>query len=96
VAPQPEIGLQPPLQRGDAKLLEPRRLGLRERLHRELGERGPAPQLQRGTEATGSLRGPTGLERRRRVRDQPLEPVEIELIRLEREHVSRRACVQRP
>ena len=38
------------LQRGDAQLLEPGDLSLRERLERDIGQGGPAPQPQRVVE----------------------------------------------
>ena len=56
VPPELEVGLDPLLERGDAKLLQPSDLGLRELLERELGERGPTPELERSRSAP-ALRG---------------------------------------
>jgi hypothetical protein len=42
-----EVGVQARLDGGQSLLLQPRDLGLRERLERQLGKRRPAPQRQR-------------------------------------------------
>ena len=42
-----QVGLDPVLQRGQARLLQARDLALSERLIREIGERLAAPQPQR-------------------------------------------------
>jgi hypothetical protein len=42
-----EVGVHSRLDRCQPFLLEPRDLGLRERLERQLGKRRPAPQRQR-------------------------------------------------
>ena len=47
VAAGGEVGLDAQLERGQPLLLEPRDLGLRERLERQVGERRPAPQRER-------------------------------------------------
>ena len=46
VAPESEVGLEPPLERLQAELFEARNLGLRERLVGEVGERRPAPEVE--------------------------------------------------
>src|SRR5581483_12332134 len=76
VPPEREVGVEPPLERVQAQLLEPRALRRRERLGRELRERRPAPQLERGPEARRGLPGAPGVEALTRLRDEPLEAVE--------------------
>ena len=57
VAAEREVGLEPRFERGHAELLEPRALGLCERLGGELGQRRPAPERQRLAEPVGRLAG---------------------------------------
>ena len=47
VAPAREVGLEPVAEAGEAQVLEPRDLGLREALAADVGERGAAPQRER-------------------------------------------------
>ena len=47
VAARVEVGVDPRLQRCQPRLLEPRRLRLRERLEGEVGERLSAPERER-------------------------------------------------
>ena len=92
--PERELGLDPQLDRGQAKLLEPRALVPGERL-RELGQRGAAPERERAgpaarsrspdRPATSALAG---------VGDRALEAGEVELVFAHLEQVARRACVQ--
>jgi hypothetical protein len=87
VPPQCQIGLQARLQGGEPLLLQPRNLRLRERLIGELGQRLPAPEVQRLPQRA---RGPV---RRRAQRPgaftgQPLEAVQVELLGVELEHIA--------
>jgi hypothetical protein len=80
MSPEREIRVDSLLERGEPQLLETSDLDLREGLVREVGERGTPPERQCLAEAVrvASL-------------EQPLEPVEIELSRLEPDRVPRRA-----
>ena len=78
-----DIGGDALLERDEAKLLEPPRLGLGPVLERELGERRPAPQLERADEERASLLG----RRTARVREQPFEVMRVDLLALDLEHV---------
>ena len=64
-----DIGGDALLERDEAELLEPPRLGLGPVLERELGECRPAPQLERADEERAPLLG----RRTSRVREQPFE-----------------------
>ena len=75
-----ELALEPPFQRDQAQLFEPRDLALRERLEGEIRQRRPAPQRQRLLVA---LLG-----------DQPLEAMEIELLVADPEQVAGRPRLQ--
>ena len=70
-----EIGVDPLLERRPAQLLEPRDLGLRERLVGEVGERRAAPQRQRPPQRRGGAVGIGAL----RLADELLEAREVEL-----------------
>jgi hypothetical protein len=72
VAAEREVRVDPQLERGEAKLFEPRDLALRERLVCEVGERRSLPELERLAERVG----PTLL-------DETLESLEVELARLD-------------
>ena len=74
-----EVGLDPLFQRREAKLLEMSDMGLRERLEREVGERGAAPE----TQSLSQCSGPFGRVPASRGVDQSPEPIEVELIRLD-------------
>jgi hypothetical protein len=84
VAAEREIGLEPLLERGRAKLVEAHALRSYERHVREVRERRPAPERERLAERPGSscrcLRSGTF--------DELLEAVEIELVLLDVEDVA--------
>ena len=86
VAPDRKVGLDAPLQRGQPELLEAGGLVLGEGLG-ELGQRRPAPQRQRALDDVGRVAGPAAGKRGTTVGNEPLEAVEIELVRLELERV---------
>ena len=75
-----ELALEPPFERGEAQLLEPCDLALRERLEGKIGERRAAPQRQRLVVAFLS--------------EQPLEPVQVELVVVDAERVAGRPRLQ--
>ena len=81
-----EVGVDPPLDREQVHLLEAPDRRLRERLVGEVGERRPAPERERLAQPLGGLLrlGAAGLL------DETLEPVEIELLRREPDHVAGR------
>ena len=76
VAARGEVGVDPRLQRGQPRFLEPRRLSLRERLEGEVGKCLPAPELERAVRVT--------------VGDQAREAVDVELVRVDADDVARR------
>ena len=78
VAPRPEVEVDPRLDRGEPALVEPRGGGHRERLVREVGERRAAPERERLAETVRPRRG------------EPLEPIDVELVRLDPNQVPRR------
>ena len=85
-----EIGLDASFLCGQAKLLEPGDLSLCEGLVGEVRERGAAPEAERLVKQVGC---PLGLVRRQRAAaflDESLEPLEVELTRLELDGVPRR------
>ena len=59
-APEVDVGRNPLLDRDEAKLLEPARLGLRPVLEGELGERRAAPEVERLREQRPALLGGGG------------------------------------
>jgi hypothetical protein len=95
VTPQPKVRFDPALERADPELLQPGPLGLCERFRCELGERRPAPQRQRLAESVGRLPGAPCVQCRPRRRHGGLESVEIELLPLEHDRISRRPRVER-
>ena len=76
VPAQFQIGLQPTLERSQAKLLKAEDLGLEERLRGEVCERGPPPQRERVSQERRRLRG----RGRSGLLDEPLEAKQVELI----------------
>src|SRR5918996_4741518 len=85
-----EFGFDAILERSDAELLETRDRRLRERLVGEIGERRTPPQgkplsqSRRGGVCAPLSEGKTALLR------QALEPIEVQLIRLELDQIARR------
>ena len=76
VAARVEVGVDPRLQRGQPRLLEPRRLRLRERLESEVGECLPTPERERAVRVA--------------VGDQAREAVDVELVGVDADDVARR------
>lgn len=83
-----EIGLDPPLERGQAQLLEPGDRRLRERLVGEVGERWAAPEGEGLAQHVGRRIGISGGERPLARFDELLEPIQIEPARLDAEQVA--------
>ena len=93
VASQGELGVDPPLDRSEPNLLEPLDRCLGERLVCEIGECGAAPEAERLPEQVCGL-----LHRSSRLGlsgalSQPLEAIQVELIRSEPQDVPRRASL---
>ena len=74
--------------RVQALLLEPAGLRVRERLVGEVGQRRSLPERERLTDASGRGVRPAAIEIPLRARDQPLEPLQIELARLDPQPVA--------
>ena len=85
-----ELGVDPLLDRGQSQLLQPHDLGLGERLIREIRKRRPPPQSKRLAQHL-----PRALRiRAASLRDKAFEPSEVELGRIEPQHIARRARQQ--
>src|SRR5262249_37324125 len=78
VSTEGEFGVDPFLDRGEPKLLETCDLALRERLVPEGGQRRSPPEPECVTQRVGAT-----------LLDEALEPLEIELARLDTNHVAR-------
>ncbi len=78
-----QVRLDPLLESELTQLLEPRRLGLHERVVREVRERRVAPERKRNPES----RRPCGRLLAPRSREQLLEEVQVELARPDAQHV---------
>ena len=88
-----ELGLEPLLERGEPQLLEPPDRRLRERLVRDVGERGAAPEAESVLQQADGGLGLGPVERLRGLVRPPLEPVQVEPLRLDVEGVTRRPCL---
>jgi hypothetical protein len=91
VAAQGEVGLDSLLERAEAELLQPRCLGLSERLIGELVQRWAAPENQGVAQDPCSVLGPADGERLLAVRDQRFEAARVDRVRLDAEQVAGRA-----
>ena len=88
VMPERQVGLDPPLERGEAQLLEARALVPCERL-RELGQRGPAPERERVAQQLARLLGHRPCASAcASVGDRALEAGEVELVVADLEQVA--------
>ena len=90
------------LLRDEPQLLETSDRRLRERLVREVGERRTAPERERVAELHRGLRGVAALEVAIGLGHQPLEALQVELVRPDVDDVARRpghdrlpACAER-
>src|SRR5262245_23163940 len=95
-APDREIGIDPVLERDQPPLLQSLRLSLRERLIEEVRECRPTPEGERGPQRLSRLLGPVRSEAPPPIPQKSLEPVDVELVALDMEHVSGRAPRQPP
>ncbi len=84
-----EIGLDSVLDHGEPQLVKTGALSGRELLEGEVRERGAPPEGERFAEAFGCLLGFTGRQRPAPVLGKPLEPVQVEVLRLELHKVAR-------
>ena len=92
MTPELELGLDPVLGGSQPQLLEPCRLGARERRVREVGEHRPPPELERVTQPGRSLRRVAGGQHRSRLLDQALEAIRVQLAHLDPQHVPGTSC----
>ena len=83
-----ELRLDPLLDGLDAQLLEPGALGGGERIVRELGQRGSAPELERLAERRRRCRGVAVGEQPAPLPEEPLEPQRVDLAGVDFEHVA--------
>jgi hypothetical protein len=90
-----ELRLDPLLDGLDAQLLEPGALGGREWIVCELGQRRPAPEVERLAERRRSGGGVAVGEEPAPVLEQPLEPQRVDLARVDLEHVAGGSSRQR-
>ena len=91
--PEPEIGVDPVLDRLQSQLLEPGDLRLGPRLVGELLVGVTAPHRQPGPQRQGRARR-IGLGQDPSLGHRPLEPADIGVVTLDRQHVARRAGQQ--
>lgn len=80
VGAQPKIGLGPVLDRREAQPLEFGGPRLCSGAVRHVGERGPAPQRQRGTQEFGRVLGIPAREGEPPLRAQPFEPGRVHVV----------------
>ena len=80
---------------GEAQLLEPGDLSLRERVERDIGQRRPSPQPQRIVEQAPGGRSVAGQACRPRGLDQRLETPRVDRVGLDRQAIARRHGLQR-
>ena len=96
MAAERELGVDQLLERGDPEVIQACHLRLRERLERELRERLAAPQRQRLLERGHGRLGASRGQLRAPLRDEPLEAVRVEGLRVERQLVATLASHDRP
>ncbi len=84
-----ELGVHQVLQRRHAQLLEPRDVGLRERVERAIRQRGPAPQRQDPPQRGGRFARPAGGQGATCVIHPRLEHRSVERTGSDAEHVAR-------
>ena len=83
-----EVGVDTVLKRGQPRFLQARNLALSERLVRQISERVPAPQGQRGAQQLTGAGSLTVGERVTPVRDQGLEALGVHLTRRGRKQIT--------
>ena len=95
VLPRRQARVDALFQRGEAQLLEPGDLSLRERLERDIGQGRPAPQRERIVEQAPRRRLVALDARRPRGADERLETPRVDRVGLDREAIARRHRLQR-
>jgi len=88
VTAEREIGVDAPLERHGALLLEACDLGLRKGLVRDVGQRRASPQGERLAQEAGRVRGPAARERVPTLAQEPLEAIDVELAVLDPQRVA--------
>ena len=83
-----QLGFDAVFERGQAHLLEPGGLVLRKGLVGEVGQRLPAPEVERGAQALGGRLRVAPLERFAALASESLEAVGVDLIRTDLECVA--------
>jgi hypothetical protein len=83
-----EVGVDPRAEAAEAQILEPRDLGLGEALVGDVGERRPAPELERVLQRGGRLPRLTARELLAPQPQAPLEAVGVERVRRESQAVA--------
>ena len=87
-----QVRLDPLLDDEQPEFLEARDLDLGERLVGEVGERRPAPEVERGAQQLGGPRLLTRLERHATLVHDPREPVDVDAPRIQLARVARGTC----
>jgi len=82
VAAQRQLASNPPLDSGHVQLRQPRDVRLREAVVIEVGQRAPAPQLQRTIQRRRRSHRVACRQQVAALRDQRLEPLAVQLTRL--------------
>jgi len=81
VSGEREVGLHALFQRGEAQLLEPGDVALGERFVRDVGERRPSPEGEGLAKDCGRMIGVACCQLAAPLGDEPLEALEVELVR---------------
>jgi hypothetical protein len=95
VAAERQLRLDPVLDGADAQLLQADRLRPGEGQVLEVGERRPAPQVERLAQQPGGARCLAGGEGATPLRGEPLEPARVDLVGLDRQPVAGRVRLDR-
>ena len=90
MAAEREVSLDPLLERLHLHLLEPHDLSLREGRKAEVGERRPAPERESLAQLLLRSFRLGGAQRSSSLFDKSAEPIEVELLRSDIEHVPAR------
>jgi hypothetical protein len=96
VAPAFEVRLNPILERGEPELFDSRCFGLREVGIGKVAQGGAAAESKRRLELLRRLVGIASVEGAAALIGEPLEAVEIELVRIDLEDVTGRLRLQHP
>jgi hypothetical protein len=94
VSAKPKVGVDPPFERGQPKLFEPRDRWLRERLVGEIGEHRPPPERERRAQPLGRRFRVALIELSGRLFDHAFELQCVELLPLDPKEIPRRTCFE--